>query len=195
MMRGMTAEDRPPNVAALAAQLDTSTEILLDRLAGLTDEEYLWDPAPGSWSLRPREQVKTAKAFGRGALVAEYEAPTPDPAPMRTIAWLMWHISQCCIGRADYTIGSRSLKPDDVDCPATAEAGIAQLRHGLSRWRAVFDEVAPDEYAQVGRSTYPQGLDPQLPLADILWWNNREIIHHGAEIAMLRDLYAFRDAG
>src|SRR5687768_4124843 len=104
----MTTEDRPANVAALAAQLDTSTEMLLDRLAGLTDEEYLWDPAPGSWSLRPREHVKTAKASGRGSFVAEYEEETPDPAPMRTIAWLIWHLSAGCIMRADYTIGDRS---------------------------------------------------------------------------------------
>jgi hypothetical protein len=189
----MTTEDRPANVAALAAQLDTSTEMLLDRLSGLTDEEYLWDPVPGSWSLRPREQVKTAKASGRGSFVAEYEEETPDPAPMRTIAWLIWHLSAGCIMRADYTIGGRSLEYDDIERPATADAGLAQLRHGLARWRAVFDEVAPDEYAQVGRSTFPYGLDPQLPLADILWWQNREVIHHGAEMAMLRDLYAWRD--
>jgi hypothetical protein len=191
----MSTEDRPVNVAALAAQLDTTTEILLYRVAGLTDAEYLWEPAPGSWSLRPREQVKTAKAFGKGPLFAEYEAPTPEPAPMRTIAWLMWHICECCILRADWTIGGRSLDTDDVECPPTAEAGLAQLRYGLSRWRAVFDEVAPEEYAQVGRSSYPHGLDPQLPLADILWWQNREVIHHGAEIAMLRDLYAFSGRG
>jgi hypothetical protein len=26
----------------------------------------------------------------------------------------------------------------------------------------------------------------------IVWWENQEILHHGAEIALLRDLYAHR---
>jgi hypothetical protein len=30
------------------------TNQLRPRLDGLTDEEYLWEPAPGAWSLRPR---------------------------------------------------------------------------------------------------------------------------------------------
>jgi len=25
-----------------------------------------------------------------------------------------------------------------------------------------------------------------------MWWENQEILHHGAEIALLRDLYAHR---
>src|SRR6266511_4211947 len=76
-MSGMTTGDRPPNVAALAAQLDSTMGILYERLAGLTDEEYLWEPAPSCWSLRPRGQHRTAKAYGKGDWVWEYEAPTP----------------------------------------------------------------------------------------------------------------------
>ncbi len=191
-MDRMTAEDRPPNVAALAAQLDTTMEILYERLVGLTDDEYLWEPTPSCWSLRPRGQHRTAKAYGKGDWVFEYEAPPPEPAPLRTIAWLCWHMAAGTTLRADYTIGGRSLTFDDIEGPPTAEGGIALLRAGADRWRAVFEEVAPDEYAQVGRSAFPWGLDPKLPLADILWWQNREMIHHGAEIAMLRDLYAQR---
>lgn len=42
----------------------------------------------------------------------------------------------------------------------------------------------------IGRSQFPDGLDRELPLMDIVWWQNRELIHHGAEMACLRDLYA-----
>lgn len=182
----------PTEVALLAAQLDTSMEIFNDRLAGLTDEEYLWEPVPGSWSLRPRGTEKTAKAFGKGDLVFEYEAPPPEPSPMRTIAWLLWHISWGCLLRSDYTIGDRKLTQADLECEPTAEAAVAQLRHCVGRYRAIFDEVPADEFAQVGRSSFPWGLDPTLPLRDILWWQNREVIHHSAEVSMLRDLYAWR---
>lgn len=45
---------------------------------------------------------------------------------------------------------------------------------------------------QVGRSTYPNGSDPDDPFLDTAWWVNQELLHHGAEIALLRDLYRDR---
>ena len=41
----------------------------------------------------------------------------------------------------------------------------------------------------LGHSTYPDGSDPEEPFLDIVWWVNQEVLHHGAEIALLRDLY------
>ena len=37
---------------------------------------------------------------------------------------------------------------------------------------------------------YPYGLDPEIPFIGIIRWTNRELIHHLAEVALLRDLYA-----
>ncbi len=48
------------------------------------------------------------------------------------------------------------------------------------------DDAAPD---QVGRSTYPDGGDAEEPFIEVVWWVNQEVLHHGAEIALLRDLY------
>jgi hypothetical protein len=36
----------------------------------------------------------------------------------------------------------------------------------------------------------PDGLERELSLIDIVWWQIRDLIHHGAEMAYLRDLYA-----
>ena len=41
-----------------------------------------------------------------------------------------------------------------------------------------------------GYGAYPYGLDPQLPFIGVVRWTNRELIHHLAEVALLRDLYA-----
>ena len=41
----------------------------------------------------------------------------------------------------------------------------------------------------IGRSAYPDGLDPTLPLLDIVWWVNEELLEHAAEIWYVRDLY------
>lgn len=46
----------------------------------------------------------------------------------------------------------------------------------------------------VGRSRYPYGSDPENPFVDIVWWVNQELLHHGAEIALIRDLYRHRAA-
>ena len=40
-----------------------------------------------------------------------------------------------------------------------------------------------------GFGQYPWGLDPEIPFAGIVWWTNRELIHHLAECALLRDLW------
>jgi len=44
----------------------------------------------------------------------------------------------------------------------------------------------------VGHSSYPDGSDPDEPFNAIVWWVNQELLHHGAEIALLRDRYRAR---
>jgi len=40
--------------------------------------------------------------------------------------------------------------------------------------------------------SYPDGSDPEEPFIEIVWWVNQELLHHGAEIALLPDLYRAR---
>src|ERR1700733_6770681 len=65
---------------------------LRPRLAGLTDKEYFWEPAPGCWSVRPRDASVAPLRFGAGEFVVEYARPEPDPPPVTTIAWRMAHV-------------------------------------------------------------------------------------------------------
>ncbi|MGH9041233.1 MAG: DinB family protein, partial [Acidimicrobiia bacterium] len=60
---------------------------LRPRLAGLTDEEYFWEPVDGCWSIRPRGEARSAMAAGGGDMVADFEFPEPTPTPVTTIAW------------------------------------------------------------------------------------------------------------
>jgi len=57
---------------------------LIDRLEGLTDEEYLWEPVPGCWSIHPRPD---------GLWTWDFSWPEPDPPPITTIAWRLVHIT------------------------------------------------------------------------------------------------------
>jgi hypothetical protein len=63
---------------------------------------------------------------------------------------------------------------------------------GLGRWRTGLDQMTDTDLDTVGRSAFPWGLDPQLPLIEIVWWVNKELIYHAGEIWLMRDLYAVR---
>lgn len=60
---------------------------LRDRLGGLTDDEYFWEPAPGCWSVRPRGTGTAPVQAGSGAMTIDFAMPEPDPPPFTTIAW------------------------------------------------------------------------------------------------------------
>ena len=38
-------------IPLLAFEMEASYELLRQRLAGVTDEEYLWEPVPGCWTV------------------------------------------------------------------------------------------------------------------------------------------------
>ena len=179
----------PPRMLPLLAQFDFALDRLLTRLDGMTDAEYLWEPVAGCWSIRPREQNQTNLAFGGGDWVLEGARPAPDPPPFTTIAWRICHLAIFMHARADYTIGTKALAWDQFTIPETAAAGRATLTKAGTFWREALTSADDDALDQVGRSSFPRGLDPTLPFLDISWWVNQELLHRGGEIALLRDLF------
>ena len=185
----------PARLAPLRAQFDDAFDRLVARVDGLTDDEYLWEPVPGCWSVRPRAQNQTKQARGRGDWVIELERPEPDPPPFTTIAWRMCHVASGLLMRADYTTGAKRMVWDDYEVPSTAEGGIASFIGAANTWSAVLTGTTDADLDQIGRSQTPSGLDRTLPFLDIVWWVNQEVILHGAEIALLRDLYRAQSTG
>jgi hypothetical protein len=201
----------PPRLRPLLDQFDFASERLLRRLAGpvmdsgdgadtevepLTDHEYLWEPVPGCWTVRPRADGPGPRAaflagagpWGRDA--APY--PHPWPPPVTTLAWRLSHLTEMLALRADHTAGSRSATRENHAVSGDAAAAIAAFEHGAAAWRRTLlsaDDAALDT---VGHSAYPYGSDAEEPFLDVVWWVNQEVLHHGAEIALLRDLYRAR---
>ncbi|MEW2399226.1 DinB family protein [Streptomyces sp. NPDC046862] len=66
---------RTDRFGLLLDQFDRAREMAQVRLTGLTDEEYLWEPVPGCWSLRRRGEATTPRAFGPGEWVLDQGAP------------------------------------------------------------------------------------------------------------------------
>ena len=170
-------------LSPLLAQWDTSLMMLLERLDGLTDDEYRWAPSPGAADL---------VEFPDGTL----RVPEEDgDAPTRTIAWTLGHLADMCWTRADYADGGHDRPLDYQPFPGTADAALNEVRLAAARWRAAVAGASAEQARQVGYSSYPVGMDPDLPFVDIVWWMNRELIAHGADASTVRDLYAVRSQG
>ena len=184
----MTSDDEarpvPTRLVQWLEMWDYVIEVLTDRTKDLTDDEYLWEPAPTTWSVRPNP------AGGRNLVEAEVWAPTGDPAPPRTIAWSTGHLGSGVAIRADWLVGSHTAKSEDLDWPRAAAEGTRFMFDGLASWRNGLATMTDEDLDTVGRSAYPGGLDPDLPLIDIVWWVTKELTWHAADIWYVRDLYA-----
>jgi len=176
-------------LAPFLAQFDFALDRLVNRLDGLTDDGYFWEPVSGCWSVRPRGRSAAGMPIGSGDWVIEFDRPEPDPPPFTTIAWRLCHLAMWMTIRADYTVGTKAMTRDDYRIPGGAGAGIAALVAAGAVWRAAVTDSTDADLDRVGRSQMPWGLDPHLPFLDIVWWVNQEVLHHGGEIALLRDLY------
>lgn len=201
----------PSRLLPLLEQFDFAYRRLADRMAGpvmdsgdgtdtpvgpLTDDEYLWEPVPGCWSVRRREDGPGPRAtslagagdWGRDA--AAY--PHPWPPPFTTIAWRLSHLGEMLALRADHTAGARRLTRDDYRISGDAATALTAFGSAAEAWRTALlgaDDTALDT---IGYCAYPYGSDPEEPFLGIVWWVNQELLHHGAEIALLRDLYHAR---
>jgi hypothetical protein len=164
---------------------------LRPRLAGLTDEEYLWEPVDNTWSLRPRGQGRAAIAVGGGDLVLEYELPEPSPPPVTTIAWRLAHIIVAVFGgRVASHFDGPPVDYETFVYARTADEALKQLDEAYQAWKAGVEGLGDEG---LGRPCGPsEGPFAEYPMVTLVLHINREALHHGAEISLLRDLYANR---
>jgi hypothetical protein len=174
----------------LREQLDWHwTQQLRGRLDGLTDEEYFWEPVPGCWNVRPRGTGTAPVLAGSGAMTIDFANPEPDPPPVTTIAWRLGHVivgvlaarNAAHFGRAPADYGSFAYAP-------TAAAALAQLDEEYATWTAGVESLGESGLARpCGEAEGPYA---DKPLAALVLHVNRELIHHLAEVCLLRDLHA-----
>jgi DinB superfamily len=174
---------------ATAGSLITAFDYVLgrltSRLTGLTDEEYLWEPVEGCWSLRPGGDGRWQLDGGGGG------GPAPDPVPVTTIAWRLGHLGGIAVGGfANRRFGDGTLTTGQIDFPPRAAAVPRFIDEHYRNWRAGLTRLSPGEWAApMGPSWGPYAeantVDLALHVLD-------EVIHHGAEVGLLRDLYSHR---
>ena len=145
---------------------------LRPRLTGLTDQEYFWEPVPGMWSVRS----------GR----IDFVYPEPIPAPVTTIPWRIGHLLVGVFGeRIARHFAGPAVSHATYDYPSTAADALARLNDMYALWIAGVRSLDDDRLrAPCGEHGFEQD-----PMAGLVLHIHREVIHHGAEICLLRDLY------
>jgi hypothetical protein len=162
----------------------------------LTDEEYLWEPAPGAWSIRRSGEAASPRPFGPGEWLLDDAPGDPDPTPVTTIAWRLGHLHSDVAGRWEWTFGERRRPLDQlVDFNPSAAVALERFWTTLDRWRDSVAAVTPEQLDTVGFGQCPWTDDAEVPFITVIWEANLELIHHMAEIALLRDLYRTRPVG
>jgi hypothetical protein len=158
---------------------DFAYQRLHGRLRGLTDEEYLWEPAPGSWSIRTSGERWVADG-----------SPIPvKPAPLTTIAWRLDHLVFVLEGERNATwLGAEPQGTLGRDGAApTAAAAIDQLERAYDLFtRNVGAADAAGLTTPMGEIAGPYAGDTR---AAFVLHELDELIHHASEIAAMRDLY------
>lgn len=173
----------PSRLAVLRHQLDVAWRLCDHHLDGLSDAECLWEPAAGSWTVRPA---------GSGGWVPDWVEPEPEPAPVATVGWLTWHLGFCASMAYDHAFGERRLTKEQVAWPGSAAAAVAWLRECHRRWAGALAELTEADLDSAARSGWP--YRDGRPFGYVVGWFNVELTKNAAEIGQLRALHRLSGA-
>jgi hypothetical protein len=165
----------------LLAQLEWHWDHQLrKRLDGMTDEEFRWEPLDGMWSVRPAGD----------AWAVDFTWPEPSPPPVTTIAWRVNHLLLVFGVRSASHFGRAPVGYDDYPFVGDVATALARLDEEHDTWVAGVRSLGEDGlFEPCGPA---EGPFAESPMAALVLHIHREVIHHGAEISLLRDLYAHR---
>ena len=170
----------------IVSQLEFYWDVhLRPRLDGLTDDEYFWEPVANCWSVRRgKDGVFRQDGDGHGT------GGPPKVAPVTTLAWRIVHVATAMSSRT-HTFFHKAGTGDMFDpshfpaeLPGTAAAALGFLDLHYREWHEAIAE------ADLEQPLGPQGaFFAEEPMIALIVHINREVMHHGGEIGVLRDLY------
>jgi hypothetical protein len=162
----------------LRRQWHDSGDRLWRRLQGLTDAEYFWEPAPSVWTVRPH-----ASESGRWEI--DYDWPPPDPPPLTTIAWRLVHLANGNWIYWEHAFGPGRRMFTDLVVPGHADDARGYWKDSRESISAWLDQVADNDLSEMR----PSHQEAPRTAGEMIMILVDEQVHHGAEIALMRDLY------
>ncbi|WP_326547941.1 DinB family protein [Mycolicibacterium sp. ND9-15] len=164
----------------LAEQADFHwTNFLRPRFHGLTEDEYFWQPVPDCWTVHRDGSI-------------DFSHPEPTPAPFTTIAWRLAHVIVGVFAMRNHShFGAPRADYQSWHYATDAATALQQLDEQYGIWVGGVRGLSDDD---LNRPCGPaEGPYADHPFITLVLHINREFIHHGAEIACIRDLYAHRN--
>lgn len=171
------AEGATTVVDILLWQLDEVYQRLRERLDGLTEAEYFWQPVAGCWTVRP-------DAAGGWSL--DDASEPPEPPPFTTIAWRLSHLTNWKVMFHEWTFGSGRPVWSQLPVAAGPAEALARLDEGQRLLRADIAALTDVTVHDPRRTSWNE----QRPAWRMAWTLIDHDAQHGAEIGCLRDLYA-----
>lgn len=156
---------------------------LRPRLEGLTDEEYLWEPVPDCWTVRPR---------AAGELAIDHGEPGHGPDPVTTIAWRLGHLTYGFAETVGTHFGGAPVSLETFPYAGTAAGALQQLDAACAAWIEGVRSLGAEGLARPQGPSVPVEF-ADAPMARLVLYTSTEVIHHGAEVCLLRDLFLRRD--
>ncbi len=169
-------------VDGLVAEAWSVIEPNLDRL---TDDEYLWEPADGCWSIRRRANL-SGDHWGNGDWVVETSFDGSVEPTTTTIAWRLLHAYDCFTDYSSKAFGRGALDWNDIEVPSSAGAAVEMMTDAVESLRREL-AINTDEVL-LGASDDPWERPRWLLLDKGLF----EWIAHCTEVGLLRTLYRHR---
>ncbi|TDO52075.1 ankyrin repeat protein [Kribbella sp. VKM Ac-2571] len=158
---------------------DFAWQRLRNRVEGMTDDEYFWEPFDGCWSVR-----ETADGYA-----ADWAWIPPAPPPFTTLAWRITHIADLLQAERTATwFGHEPAATDAaLEVPGSAAAALAALDRAYDIWRRRLAALSQEDLDRpmgeiAGPYAESDGTSFALHILD-------ELIHHGAEVGTVRDFY------
>lgn len=188
---GSLGREVGPNfVGYVASRLDR-------RLEGLTDDEYRWEPVGGCWSIRPDADGVWRADLGPGGSMA---TPT-SPPPFTTLAWRLWHLGAS--PNPTWPPPRPASAAELVDqwwAPRRSHSSANALPDAQTARRLVAEHWAgfADAVGEFSDDDLLHAMGPVAgPFAEgtvlgLVLHIGDELVHHAAEVGVLRDLYAHR---
>jgi hypothetical protein len=168
-------------VAAIARLWDATAHRLAARCEGLGDGEFFWRPVDDCWTVRRGAD---------GAWTYDYEWPAPQPAPVTTIGWRLVHIAADNWIYWEWAFGPAVRTFPDVAVPSSVAGALQNWQDSRAPITAWLASASDRELAE----PRPSHLGAPRTAGEVIAILLDEQIHHGAEIALLRDLYRRRSS-
>jgi hypothetical protein len=123
----------------------------------------------------------------------DYAMPPHDREPVTTIAWRLAHLIVVFAAASASHFGDPSVDHTTFRYSGTADGALRQLDDAHDAYVSGVHSLGAAGLAEPQGPDYPPEY-ADAPKAKLFLYINKEIIHHGAEISLLRDLYLWHDS-